>query len=66
LGEKPQHCVAIEDTAFGVRSAKAAGVRVVAVCHSMKREELAAADRVVASTAELTLDDLAALANIAC
>jgi beta-phosphoglucomutase len=63
LREKPQRCVTIEDTAFGVRSAKGAGVRVVAVCHSMKRQELAAADRVVASTAELTLADLAALAN---
>ena len=63
LREKPERCVTIEDTAFGVRSAKAAGVRVVAVCHSMTREELAAADRVVASIAELTLADLTSLAG---
>ena len=63
LGEKPQGCVAIEDTARGVQSARGAGVRVIAVCHSMTRSELEGANRIVASTMELTVADLLSMAD---
>jgi HAD superfamily hydrolase (TIGR01509 family) len=62
-GVKAQECVAIEDTAWGVQSAVGAGVRVVAVCHSMTGAELAKAHRVVASTLDISLAELLAMAN---
>jgi beta-phosphoglucomutase len=48
--------VAVEDSRGGVESAKAAGLRCVAVAHSCTREELleSGADAVVSSLAELT------------
>ncbi len=63
LGVPARACVAIEDTAHGISSAKVAGLAAVGVCHSMRREELeaAGADLVAASTADLTVQGLLAL-----
>jgi HAD superfamily hydrolase (TIGR01509 family) len=47
LGVEPGACLAIEDTPTGVKAAKNAGMRVVAVCHTVGREMLAEADVVV-------------------
>jgi beta-phosphoglucomutase len=58
LGLRAAECVAIEDTLWGVQSAQGAGVRAVAVCHSMTAAELALADRVVGSIGELSVEDL--------
>jgi HAD superfamily hydrolase (TIGR01509 family) len=55
MGVKPAECLAIEDTPTGVASARAAGMRVVAVCHTMGRERLGEADEVVARIAEVRL-----------
>jgi beta-phosphoglucomutase len=65
LGLPAGRCVAVEDTDKGVRSARGAGLRVVAVCNSMTGEELrrAGADRLVASAAELSVADLLGLAG---
>jgi beta-phosphoglucomutase-like phosphatase (HAD superfamily) len=47
LGVAPTEIVAFEDTEAGVASAKAAGVRCVAVVGTHTRERLRAADELV-------------------
>ncbi len=57
LGVEPARCVAVEDSHNGIRSAKAAGLRVVAVPNPHfppDEDALAAADVVVRTVAELT------------
>ena len=58
LGLTPQHCLAIEDTPAGIASAKAAGLRVLAVTTSFPADHLAQADRIVASLSDVTVDGL--------
>lgn len=65
LGEvDPGRCVAVEDSLAGVRSAKAAGLRVLAVAHSYPAASLveAGADRCLPTLAAAVFEDLAALA----
>jgi HAD superfamily hydrolase (TIGR01509 family) len=62
LGVEPTRCVAVEDSANGVRSAAAAGMRVFAVPHTaypLDPESHRAAVRVLHAVTELT-DDLVA------
>jgi HAD superfamily hydrolase (TIGR01509 family) len=56
LGVDPVRCTAIEDSHNGIRSAKAAGMRCVAIpnAHYPPGEAVAEADAVVASPDELT------------
>ncbi len=57
LGVAPERCAAVEDSHAGIRSAKAAGLRVVAIPNASYPpgdEALALADTVVASLDELT------------
>jgi beta-phosphoglucomutase len=61
LGVPPQACVAIEDSHWGLESARAAGMRTIAVTHTYPRTALAGADAVVDSLAELTRDFVARL-----
>jgi HAD superfamily hydrolase (TIGR01509 family) len=59
LGVAPESCAAIEDSHAGIRSAKSAGMRVVAIPNASyppDDEALALADAVVPSLAELTAD----------
>jgi beta-phosphoglucomutase-like phosphatase (HAD superfamily) len=59
LAVAPERCAAIEDSHNGIRSAKAAGMRCIAVpnIHFPPGEEaIADADAVVGSVAELTPD----------
>lgn len=56
-------CVAIEDSKWGIQSAKAAGLPCVAVTTSYPASELTDADRIVSSVTALTLADLEALAG---
>lgn len=60
LGLEPRQCLAIEDTAAGVSSALAAGMRCLAVDRTGQSELLAAADRVVTT---LTIASIEALAK---
>jgi len=61
-GVPPSACVAIEDSRWGLESARAAGMRTIAVTHTYPREALTgSADRVVDSLAELTREFVAAL-----
>jgi HAD superfamily hydrolase (TIGR01509 family) len=58
LGVAPDSCAAVEDSHAGIRSAKSAGMRVVAIPNASyppDEEALALADAVVGSLAELTL-----------
>jgi HAD superfamily hydrolase (TIGR01509 family) len=59
LGVAPESCCAVEDSHAGIRSAKSAGMRVVAIPNASyppDEEALALADVVVPSLAELTVD----------
>ena len=60
LGVAPAACCVIEDAINGVKAAKAAGMRCVAVTTSFTEEELMAvsADVVRASIAEITFVDM--------
>ncbi|MCA1563098.1 MAG: HAD family phosphatase [Acidobacteria bacterium] len=53
-GLPPAACVAIEDSRWGIESAKAAGMWCVGITHSYPRHELAAADVVIDKLAEIT------------
>jgi beta-phosphoglucomutase-like phosphatase (HAD superfamily) len=61
LGVPPDRCAAVEDSHAGIRSAKAAGMRVVAIpnaAYPPDEEALELADVVVRSLDELTVDVL--------
>ena len=63
LGVAPDACAAIEDSHGGIRSARAAGMRVVAIpnpTYAPDDEALAAADVVLGSVAELTVEAIGA------
>jgi HAD superfamily hydrolase (TIGR01509 family) len=65
LGVPPAGCAAVEDSSNGLRSAAAAGLRVIAVPHPRyppDPDALAAASLVLPGLAELTPDAVAALA----
>lgn len=57
----PARTVAIEDSRFGVESARAAGMRTVAVTTSFPPSAFAGADLVAGGLPELTLETLDAL-----
>lgn len=63
LGRKlwPGRCVVIEDSPAGIESAKAAGMKVLAVTTSYPADKLSNADRIVASLAGVTIGQLAEL-----
>ena len=52
----PEKSVAVEDTPAGIRSAKGAGLRVLAVTNSYGAGELAEADWIVASLEDVRID----------
>jgi beta-phosphoglucomutase len=54
----PGFCLAIEDTPAGITSARGAGLKVLAVTNSYPEENLAAADGVIATLADVELDNL--------
>lgn len=54
----PSECAVIEDAVAGVRAAKAAGTRCIAVAHTFTMAELAEADLVRECLADVTLADL--------
>lgn len=60
LGVEPPNCLVIENAPMGIRAAKAAGMRCVALCTTLDARHLAEADVVLSNHAELArrLDDL--------
>ncbi len=57
----PAECLVIEDSAAGVRGARAAGMACLAVTNSYPPEALQPANRIIASFQEVRLDSLNAL-----
>jgi beta-phosphoglucomutase family hydrolase len=53
-----QRCIVIEDSHWGLKAAKAAGMRTIAVTNTYDAAQLKQADKVVARLDELTMDDL--------
>lgn len=53
-GRPPSACVAIEDSRWGIESAKAAGLWCIGITHTYPVGELMAADAIVTSLADLT------------
>ena len=53
-GRAPVECVAIEDSRWGIESAKAAGLHCIGITHTYPVNELLTADAIVSSLAELT------------
>ncbi len=49
-------CVAIEDSHWGLQSARAAGMRTIAITHTYPHETLTDADAIVSSLDEITVD----------
>jgi HAD superfamily hydrolase (TIGR01509 family) len=58
LGLPPERCVVVEDTPGGIRAAKAAGMRCVAVTHSCPEDSLREADLIVDDLGTVDLDAL--------
>ena len=58
LGLRPGGCVVVEDALNGVQAAKAAGMRCVAVAQTFPAEQLAGADVVRLTIAQVTVGDL--------
>ena len=61
LSLPPSHCVVVEDAVQGVQAGKAAGMPVVAVTTTRNRTDLAKADLIVDSFAELEAEDFVKL-----
>jgi beta-phosphoglucomutase len=60
---KPQDCIVIEDSHWGLEAAKNAGMHPVAVTNTYSAEQLKPADKIIANLAELTLSDLQSLCS---
>ena len=60
-GVPPGHCVAIEDSRWGIESAKGAGLRCVGITQTYPAAGLPGADAIIDSLDEFTVDLLAAL-----
>ncbi|MEJ5263976.1 MAG: HAD family phosphatase [Bacteroidales bacterium] len=58
LGVIPQECIAIEDSIFGLQSAKSAGMKAIAITTSFSPEKLTLADKIINSFTELDPDEL--------
>jgi beta-phosphoglucomutase len=52
----PAQCVALEDSMWGLESARGAGLRTVGVAQTYGAEAMASADLVIASIAALDVD----------
>jgi beta-phosphoglucomutase family hydrolase len=53
-----ERCIVVEDSHWGLKAAKAAGMRTIAVTNTYDAAQLKQADKVVARLDELTMDDL--------
>lgn len=56
LGLPPRKIVFVEDTPVGIQAGKAAGLKGIAVCHSLERSQLRQADVILKTVTEVTPD----------
>lgn len=61
MGLPPENCIAFEDATVGIRSAKAAGMKVVALTTTHAITELGEADRIITDFSEISPENLGAL-----
>jgi beta-phosphoglucomutase len=61
LNVSPHECVAVEDSPWGLQSARAAGLRTVAVAQTYRESQLAEAELVIQTIGELNLHQLSRL-----
>jgi beta-phosphoglucomutase family hydrolase len=61
VNAQPNNCVAFEDSIAGIRSAKAAGMKVVGLTTTHTREDVHEADLIIKDYTELSLEMLNAL-----
>jgi HAD superfamily hydrolase (TIGR01509 family) len=54
----PACCIVVEDSHWGLKAARAAGMRTVAVTNTYEAAQLKHADKIVARLDQLTLSDL--------
>jgi len=59
----PGHCVVIEDSHWGLKAARAANMRTIAVTNTYEADQLKEADKVVGRLSDLTMHDLAQLCS---
>jgi beta-phosphoglucomutase len=62
-GVDPTACVAIEDSHWGLQSARAAGLRTIAITHTYPRAKLTGADAIVDSLDAITVEFVQRLAD---
>ena len=53
LGVDPKHCLVIENAPFGIKAARLAGCRTIAICTTLEPEDLQEADWIVRNHDEL-------------
>ena len=56
LGYSPKECIAIEDSHIGIKAAKAAGIKCIAVTYTLKRNKLTEADIIIDSLDEVNAE----------
>lgn len=61
LGVPPSQCLVLEDAVNGVKSAKAAGMKCIAITHTHHADDLQLADLVVADFSELSVPVISSL-----
>lgn len=61
LNINPANCLVLEDTPSGVKAAKSAGMKCIAITTSQKREQLKQADKIIDNFSELTISELNSL-----
>ncbi|MDE3145447.1 MAG: HAD family phosphatase, partial [Bacteroidota bacterium] len=61
LGFAPEKCIAFEDAVAGVQSAKAAGLKTIALTTTHQSEELKQADKIVKDFTEVTMEMMQAV-----
>ncbi|HEY7474170.1 MAG TPA: HAD family phosphatase [Vicinamibacterales bacterium] len=63
LGVRPDECVAIEDSHWGIDAARSAGMKTIGITHTTTARALALADRIVTSLDEISPALIDALAG---
>ena len=58
IGFEPRKCIVLEDTVSGIRAGKAAGMKVIAITTTHKREDLHEANLIIDDFIELNLESL--------
>jgi beta-phosphoglucomutase family hydrolase len=58
---RPNQCIVLEDSRWGLQAAKAAGMHPVAVANTYEPKQLRPAEKIIANLSELSLPDLYSL-----